>query len=47
MLDWLETLIPAGDFTFIAQVAAYAILLCVIMLVLSMFCGIFSAIFRR
>lgn len=47
MLDWLDTILPAGDFAFIQQLVAAVLIVCFCCIALSVFFGIFSAIFRR
>lgn len=47
MLSWLETLIPANtDFAFLEYLAAYVLVIAFACIIISVFFGIFSAIFR-
>lgn len=47
MLTWLETLIPAGEFAFIQYLTGSTLVVCFSCIALSVFFGIFAAIFRR
>lgn len=47
MLTWLEALLPAGEFAFIQYLTGATLVVCFACIALSVFFGIFAAIFRR
>lgn len=47
MLAWLELILPAGEFGFIQYLTAASLVVCFSCVTVSVFFGIFAAIFRR